>query len=168
MRCCVDAVLVRSPLAQSFSYLSTPCLLRLEVKMASGELDSEARFLQFARQVNLADDIIDNMKAKGLTTAGTYAHACLYSPLSSDDSALRALMEQLAPGANLGTQAALRRLFTDCHTLFLADMKAHVEATGTEASRQVPMAERQERFVAQQKRFGQHFEITGDNEPSHQ
>eukprot|EP00971_Amphidinium_carterae_P034083 671051-Amphidinium_carterae.1 len=127
--------------------------------MTSGELDSEARFLQLARQVNVTDGILEVMRSKGITTAGTYAHACSYNPLTTDDSSLKELMEQLAPGANLGTQAALRRLFTVCHTVFLADMKAHVEGTSTDAPRSVPTAERQERFEAQRKRFGHHFEI---------
>jgi hypothetical protein len=69
-----------------------------------------------------------------------------------------------APG--MGELALLRRLFVECHTLSMSDLKNRVERGDDAQPRRVLFAERVERAEAQKARLPG-FQLEGELEPSH-
>ena len=131
----------------------------------------EATFWAKCRECGITEDETKIMKTPefDLTTLGKFAFACNYQPGASDDSKFIALVAKLTgSGASEPPPArvtAFRWLHFEAYTLAAAEMKATVEARGTEAPRVLALPERSVRYTEQQERMGK-VKLVGEREIS--
>ena len=158
-------------LARAFlSCLSLPNCLTAELaclKLAiMTAIESTAAFQARALAIGLSDVTVQALVAKDLATFGKFAFCCAYTPGSNDEQPLKAVINDLlGRDPTLGEMALLRRLFFECHTLALADMRTRLERSEESAPRSLPPAERDARLKAQKARL-QGLSITLDVQPS--
>lgn len=125
--------------------------------MASSTLDSEAAFVDRARKIGVDEAYIQKFVLKKFATFGRYAFSIAYSPHQSDETPLinflTNLLEEM-PGED--QVACLRRLFFECHTAALTDVRQRVESSPdpSQATRKLPTAERVFRQKEQEARLG--------------
>ena len=132
-------------------------------------VESEAVFKARALQIGLTPVQVDVITAAGFTTMGAFSFGSGYQPGHADETALLQFFDGIFVGAGGTTPALLarlRRLYFECHTMVLADMKVRVERTDQDAPRKMQAPERAQRLVEQQNRLvGLH--IHGEYEPSY-
>lgn len=132
-------------------------ILTCVVAMASSTLESEAAFVERAKQIGVEDWIVDKLIEKKFATYGRFAFAVTYSPQHPDDRPFRQFIENVAEVAVEADQlATLRRLFFESHTMALADVRTCVGATPdpSVATKKLPTAERVSRQKDQEARLG--------------
>ena len=132
-------------------------------------LDSEAFFQSRCLSAGLSQATIQTMTTQGWTTVATFAFGTSYSPGQADD---RLFIDQILkplfgdPPNNVEIPK-VRRLFYECHTVSVADLRNRVERLGDESK---PMAmapeERRVRLDRLRERL-QGLDISGPLEPSH-
>lgn len=114
-------------------------------------MDSEAAFAERARSINISEEHLGKLKAKRLNTYGSFAFISSFSPGSSDERPfIRALSKALdcaEDALDEGTMAAFRRLYYECHTVTLGDLRSRIERRDDDAPKRLPMAERAERLA---------------------
>ena len=114
-------------------------------------MDSEAAFSERARLIKISEEHLSKLKAKRLNTYGAFAFISSFSPGSSDERPfIRALAKALdcaEDALDEGTMAAFRRLYYECHTVTLGDLRSRIERRDDDAPKRLPMAERAERLA---------------------
>ena len=132
-------------------------------------LDSEAFFTSRCAGVGLSPATVAAMVAQGWVTVATFAFGTAYSPGQADD---KLFVDQILkplfgdpPASN--EIPKVRRLFYECHSVSVADLRNKVERLGDEAK---PLAmateERQVRLERLRNRL-RGLDISGPLEPSH-
>ncbi|CAJ1348769.1 unnamed protein product [Effrenium voratum] len=132
--------------------------------MASS-LESEAAFVDRASKIGVEEWIVDRLKAMQLATFGNFAFAVAYSPQSANDTMFKEFVADLLQAEPDASQlATLRRLFFECHTRALVDVRSRVESNTDPSAtqRHLPTAER----AAQEAKLGGLI-FTPDMIPSH-
>ena len=93
-------------------------------------LDSEAYFESRCAAVGLAADHVAQMRTRGWTTMANFAFSSAYAPGQADDSKFIEGVILLVLGAADSPQSvALRRLFFECYTMSVAEMRRKLERT---------------------------------------
>ena len=139
----------------------------VEPLVMASTIESSAVFESRASAVGVNRANIDLLQAAGITTLGTYAFSCTYTPGSDNDDSLKALLtEALGAAPNLHQQACLRRLFVEAHTLSIAEMRQRVERTEESAPRRMAAPERASRHEALQGKL-KGLSLTGELEPAY-
>ena len=92
----------------------------------SSLIESEAHFLQRAREIKCPDAVLAELRVGGFTSLGAFCTTT-------------------APGANAAGKACIRRLVFEAQTLVLADLRLQV-SDPEGASRKMPEAERERRL----------------------
>lgn len=134
--------------------------------MSSG-LDSHAAFKARALEIGLSPDVIELLKAGGVTSFGSYAFVTSYQPGQPDETPLiEALTKVMHRAPSTEETIPLRRLFFESCTLAISDLKQRTERDETAEPSRMPVAERNARLQEQQNRLkGIHF--SPETEPSH-
>lgn len=125
--------------------------------MASSTLESEAAFVERAKQVGVDQWLIDKIVEKNFARFGRFAFSVAYTPQHPDDRPFKTFIQSLAEADVDDDQfASLRRLFFEAHTMALADVRSRVEATPDPAvaTKKLPTAERVSRQADQEQRLG--------------
>ena len=146
-----------------FQFLGFVC-----AAMASS-LESEAAFVDRASKIGVEEWIVDRLKAMQLATFGNFAFAVAYSPQSANDTMFKEFVADLLQAEPDASQlATLRRLFFECHTRALVDVRSRVESNADPSAtqRHLPTAERVARQSAQEAKLGGLI-FTPDTIPSH-
>ncbi|CAJ1334038.1 unnamed protein product, partial [Effrenium voratum] len=106
--------------------------------------------------------IVDRLKAMQLATFGNFAFAVAYSPQSANDTMFKEFV------ADLLQAEPDARLFFECHTRALVDVRSRVESNADPSAtqRHLPTAERVARRSAQEAKLGGLI-FTPDTIPSH-
>ena len=114
-------------------------------------MDSEAAFAERARQVNISETHLAKLQAKKLSTYGAFAFLSSFQPGSSDERpfvrALASALDVAEADLNDAVLSSFRRLYYECHTMTLGDLRARIERKDDDAPKRVPMAERSERLA---------------------
>ncbi|CAJ1376575.1 unnamed protein product [Effrenium voratum] len=124
--------------------------------MASS-LESEAAFVDRASKIGVEEWIVDRLKAMQLATFGTFAFAVAYLPQSANDTMFKEFVADLLQAESDASQLATsRRLFFECHTRALVDVRSRVESNADPSATQqhLPTAERVARQSAQEAKLG--------------
>ena len=133
-------------------------------------MDSEAAFVERARQVHISQEHIDKLKAKKLNTYGAFAFISSFQPGSADERpfvrALASALDVTEADLSDAVLASFRRLYYECHTVTLGDLRARIERKDDDAPKRIPMAERSER-LAQLKTELSGITIDIQLEPAH-
>ena len=146
-----------------FQFLGFVC-----AAMASS-LESEAAFVDRASKIGVEEWIVDRLKAMQLATFGNFAFAVAYSPQFANDTMFKEFVADLLQAEPDASQlATLRRLFFECHTRALVDVRSRVESNADPSAtqRHLPTAERVARQSAQEAKLGGLI-FTPDTIPSH-
>ena len=130
-------------------------------------LESEASFKARAKEIGLAETVVNELVANGVKSFGSLAFITPYRPGQSDEAPLiEALKKVLNRDPTNPELIILRRLFFESCTLALSDMKQRTERDDTSEPARMPVAERNARLSDQKNRLnGLHF--SPENEPSH-
>ena len=111
----------------------------------SSLIESEAHFVQRAREIKCPDDVLAELRVGGFTSLGQLAYAVGQPGQVIPESAFNAFCAATTPGANAAGKACVRRLVFEAQTLVLADLRLQVsDPEGT--SRKMPEAERDRRL----------------------
>ena len=117
-------------------------------------MDSTSVFLSRAQALGLRQACIDALVAGGIDTAGKLAFCSAYQVGSTDERALIAVLDDaLGTPSTLGDKASFRRLFFECATMAMADLKNKVERTDDSKARKIPPPERSARYNLQVARL---------------
>lgn len=122
-----------------------------------------------ASKIGVEEWIVDRLKAMQLATFGNFAFAVAYSPQSANDTMFKEFVADLLQAEPDASQlATLRRLFFECHTRALVDVRSRVESNADPSAtqRHLPTAERVARQSAQEAKLGGLI-LTPDTIPSH-
>ena len=118
--------------------------------MSSG-LDSHAAFKARALEIGLSQDVIELLKAGGVTSFGSYAFVTSYRPGQPDETPLiEALTKVMHRAPSTEETIPLRRLFFESCTLAISDLKQRTERDETAEPSRMPVAERNARLQEQQ------------------
>ena len=136
-------------------------------------MDSEAAFAERARLIKISEAHLAKLKAKRLNTYGAFAFISSFSPGSSDERPfVRSLAKTLdcaeedLDSKDEGTLAAFRRLYYECHTVTLGDLRSRIERRDDDAPKRLPMPERAER-LSQVKASSVGLTVDIQLEPAH-
>ena len=111
----------------------------------SSLIESEAHFIQRAREIKCTDDVLAELRVGGFTSLGQQAYAVGQPGQVIPESAFNAFCTTTTPGANAAGKACIRRLVFEAQTLVLADLRLQV-SDPEGASRKMPEAERDRRL----------------------
>lgn len=138
--------------------------------MSGSLLDSKAVFLARLRTAGIPEADIALLIAANVDTMAKMAWVCSVQPGVGDDAPLMAFFVQVL-GRSLDTFSAgeisvFRRLWWECHTVAIAEVRSKVERTEDSQPKKLPVPERAERLREQQARLVG-IVISGVIEPSH-
>ena len=103
--------------------------------------------------------------AEGLSTMGTFAFACNYTPGSADHRPLVTLATNVLGAApSTKEMACIRRLFSEAYSTIAADIRSKEEASDKALVKKLAPAERSQRLHEQQQRLSG-LDIKGNFEP---
>ena len=106
-------------------------------------LDSEAQFLQRAKECRLSDLAVRDLSRLGITSFGLLAYSFGQPGQNiADDAFGNWLRQDVNPAITLADSAALKRLLFESHTLVMASLKEQVVAPDSASTRKVPATER--------------------------
>ncbi|CAK9099135.1 unnamed protein product [Durusdinium trenchii] len=130
-------------------------------------LESEASFKARAKEIGLAETVVNELVANGVKSFGSLAFITPYRPGQPGEAPLiEALKKALNRDPTNPELIILRRLFFESCALALSDMKQRTERDDTSEPTRMPVAERNARLSDQKNRLtGLHF--SPENEPSH-
>lgn len=139
--------------------------------MAGSVLDSKAVFLARCRSAGIPDDDIKALAVVNVDTMAKMGFVCSCQPGVGDDAPfvsflVRALGRADDTAFTDGELASFRRLWWECNTVAISDVRARVERTEDSQPRKLPVPERAERLRTQQARLVG-VVISGVLEPSH-
>ena len=130
-------------------------------------LDSEAQFIQRTIDLKLSDELKRGLVRAGLKTFGTFAYAHGQPGQNiSDESFETWVTGQLLTGATIADIAGAKRLLFESQTIVLASLQDQVNTTDSSAIKKVPIAERESKMRAINKRLTGLL-IEGPLEPGH-
>ena len=129
-------------------------------------LESAAVFQQWMSKLGL-EDLYPKFVELGWKNAGEFAFASSYVPGQQGQERFEEeVIQKLLTAENMNKKAAVRRLFFECYTLVVSEMKRRSERTEDEAPRKMPMPERAERHRQQAGRLSG-LKLEGEMEPAH-
>ena len=106
-------------------------------------LDSEAQFLQRAKECRLSDLAVRDLSRLGITSFGLLAYSFGQPGQNiADDAFANWVRQDVNPAITLADSAALKRLLFESHTLVMASLKEQVVAPDSASTRKVPATER--------------------------
>ena len=109
----------------------------------SAGLDSYEVFEARALQFGVPAAIIRAFQNGGVASMGAYAWCCGFQPGSQDEAPLVAIITQLIGAVpSIGLMSQLRRLFYECHTVSLMDMRSRLDRTDDDLPRKLQLPER--------------------------
>ena len=112
-------------LVRSKDVSEPPLLLRIMATL----LDSEAQFLQRAKECRLSDLAVRDLSRLGITSFGLLAYSFGQPGQNiADDAFGNWLRQDVNPAITLADSAALKRLLFESHTLVMASLKEQVIA----------------------------------------
>ena len=132
-------------------------------------LDSEAFFQGRCLAAGLSAQTIQAMTAKGWVTVATFAFGTSYSPGQADDRLfISQILEPLFGNPPNSIEIPkVRRLFYECHTVSVADLRNKIERSGDD-SKVASMAQEERKVRLDRLRLRlQGLDIAGPLEPSH-
>lgn len=110
--------------------------------MAAG-LESYEVFEARALQFGVPASIVADLKAGNVATMGSFAWCCGFQPGGQDETPLIAAITQLIGNPpSMGLMSQLRRLFYECHTVALMDMRSRLDRTDEDTPRKLQLPER--------------------------
>ena len=127
--------------------------------------DSEAVFKERFLELGLTTAQYDKFKDEGLTTMGTFAFGCNFSPGSADERPLVTMIKNVL-GADPSTRdmSCFRRLFSEAYATIAAEIKSKVESSDDTTVKKLAPAERAQRLKDQQRRLVG-LDLRGNYEP---
>ena len=127
--------------------------------------DSEAVFKEQFLELGLTTAQYDKFKDEGLTTMGTFAFGCNFSPGSADERPLVTMIKNVL-GADPSTRdmSCFRRLFSEAYATIAAEIKSKVESSDDTTVKKLAPAERAQRLKDQQRRLVG-LDLRGNYEP---
>lgn len=135
------------------------------IRSMSCSIDSNAVFRARGIQFGLAAADMDAMEARGWKSMSTFAFSCSYVPGTSDDSGMKAIIDQIFGSPDHAKGPLMRRLFFESYTVTAADLRSKVERAGDEPPRRMAPIERAARRDALQTKLSG-IEISDQYEPS--
>ena len=121
--------------------------------MAAG-VESFEVFEARATQFGISQAVVQQMKDAGLATIGSFAWCCGFQPGGADESPfVEAMTKLLGAAPDMGLMSKLRRLFYECHTTCLMDMRARLERTDEDTPRKLQLPERVARLDQLRNRY---------------
>ena len=110
----------------------------------------EARALQFG----VPATVVQALKAGNVATMGGFAWCCGFQPGGQDEAPLIAAITVLIGAApSMGLMSQLRRLFYECHTVALMDMRSRLDRTDEDVPRKLQLPERVARMEQLKLRY---------------
>lgn len=134
-------------------------------------LDSKPVFLARLHTSGVHPDIARDLAAGGIDTLARFAFGSAAQPGTGDEAPfielLTRVLQKTVQEIGVDNLASLRRVWYECSTIAVAELRQKVEQTGESAPKKIPVPERAARLEAQQRRlFG--LRITAQLEPSYQ
>ena len=130
-------------------------------------INSEAQFLQRAKDFKISDGMARNLKLAGLTTFGLLAYAHGQPGQALNDAAFDAwIAGNLDSAASLADSSGVKRLLFEAQTLVLAALKEQITSPESSVVKRVPAAERESRMAALRAQLTG-LVLEGPLEPSH-
>ena len=130
-------------------------------------MDSSAAFRERAKALGLPDSSITTLSDAKLATFGSFAFISSFQPGSSDEKPfIDALSSVLGGTPDQAELACWRRLYYECHTAAMSDLRTRLERKEDDGPRKLLMPERVERLDRAKKSL---VGITIDSqlEPAH-
>ena len=119
-------------------------------------MDSKPVFAQRMAAVGVTAPVTALFVARGVDTMSRMAFCTNYNPSMVDDANLVTYFQSVAdPGGTPladrvdGLLAALRQIFFEAHTLFLASLRDKVDRKEDDLPKRVPQPEQNERLITQ-------------------
>ena len=130
-------------------------------------MDSAAAFKERALKLGLPEASITRLSDAKLATFGQFAFISSFQPGSADEQPLiDALTKILTVEPGPAELASWRRLYFECHTAAMTELKTRLERKDAEAPRKILMPERIER-LERAKRALSGITIDAQLEPAH-
>lgn len=136
--------------------------------VATMSIDSEAFFDSRMAAIGIENVVRIAMRAKGWSTIGSFAYSCGWMPgQGSDDVFVNSVLVALLGAAHDTNVNAprLRRLFVECHTLAIQDLRRRSERTDDDRPVKLPVEERMARMQKLKLRLPG-LDITRELDPS--
>ena len=134
--------------------------------MAAG-IDVEAVFAARAAQMGVDATVLAAFQAARIRTMGSFAWSSSFQPGQTDEAPFVEMVRRtIGRDADDSELSSLRRLYYECPTLVLSDMRNRVERTEDSKPAKILPAERAARHRAQQARLTG-IVLSGPNECSH-
>ena len=130
-------------------------------------MDSAAAFKERAKVLGIPSDAITKLSDAKLATFGQFAFLSSFQPGSSDEQPfVEALTKVLGSTPEAAELACWRRLYYECHTAAMSDLRTRLERKEDDGPRKLLMPERVERLERAKKSL---IGITIDTqlEPAH-
>eukprot|EP00435_Cladocopium_sp_Y103_P043049 s3762_g12.t1 len=130
-------------------------------------MDSSAAFKERAKTLGLPDSALTKLSEAKLATFGQFAFLSSFQPGSSDETPfVEALTKILGSAPDAGELACWRRLYYECHTAAMSDLRSRLERKEDNQPRKLLMPERIER-LERAKRTLAGVTIDTQLEPAH-
>ena len=133
--------------------LDSQVLSQIFISMAS-LVESEAVFRARAIHLGVTVAILDLFRDASITTMGGFAYSSAFQPGNEDETAFIAMTRAvMGRDATIGELSKLRRLYYECHTVALSELRTRVERTDDSKPARIQPAERAVRYEQQQLRL---------------
>ena len=130
-------------------------------------MDSTASFKERALRLGLPEAAINRLVDSKLATFGQFAFISSFQPGSADEKPLVEAITKILTEAPSATElASWRRLYFECHTAAMTDLRTRLERKDDEAPRKLLMPERVERLERAKKTLTG-ITIDSQLEPAH-
>ena len=130
-------------------------------------MDSTASFKERALRLGLPEAAINRLVDSKLATSGQFAFISSFQPGSADEKPLVEAITKILTEAPSATElASWRRLYFECHTAAMTDLRTRLERKDDEAPRKLLMPERVERLERAKKTLTG-ITIDSQLEPAH-
>jgi hypothetical protein len=150
--------------------LQTDHFCRLRLNWLPGcyiAMDSSAAFRERAKTLGLPETAVARLADSKLATFGQFAFLSSFQPGSSDEQPfVDALSKVLGTTPEAAELACWRRLYYECHTAAMSDLRARLERKDDDGPRKLLMPERIER-LERAKRSSVGITIDTQLEPAH-
>ena len=118
-------------------------------------MESVANFTSRATEIGMAEDLLTELKGKGIDTFNKLAYIAAVSPNSGDDTKLKqALDTLLAPRVLTAIEMiCMRQLWFESYTFAMTELEERFKKSPGDTPKAMPMAERLVRLDKQKKKL---------------
>ena len=117
-------------------------------------MESVANFTSRAKEIGMAEGLIESMKDNGVNTFSKLAYICSSNPTSGDDSKLKEALEALIGRVLTPVEMiSIRQLWFESYTFAMTELEERVKKTPSDTPKALPMAERLVRIEKQKNKL---------------